>query len=39
MGLGRTFRIWDDSGDKLLQFDEAAKAFTELRIGIEGPLI
>ena len=37
--LGRLFRIWDDSGDRLLQFEEASKAFTELRIGLEGPLI
>jgi len=33
--LGRTFRIWDDSGDRSLDYSEASKAFKELRIGLE----
>lgn len=32
--MGRTFRIWDDSGDGRLDHEEALKAFKELRIGL-----
>lgn len=34
MALGRTFRIYDDSGDRSLDIKEAKKAADELRIGL-----
>ncbi len=34
MSLGRAFRIFDDSGNKQLDIEEASKAFNELRIGL-----
>jgi Ca2+-binding EF-hand superfamily protein len=34
MGLGRTFRIYDDDNSKTLCADECRKAFSELRINL-----
>lgn len=34
MGIGRAFRIWDDSGNGQLDSKEAIKAFKELRVGL-----
>lgn len=34
MGIGRAFRIWDDSGDRKLQEEEFMKAIKSLRLGL-----
>ena len=35
VGLGRTFKIFDDNGDKTLDRNEMLKAMTYLRMGFD----
>ena len=35
VGLGRTFKIFDDNGDKTLDRNEMLKAMTDLRLGFD----
>jgi len=34
MGIGRSFRIYDDNGDRHLDIDEMTKAINEMRLGL-----